>query len=608
MTNPTSPSSDDAVAVHGERDTSSVIAAGRGHRPSLPLLLLAAALLLVAWGTSGVGPWPEATTGSLGDAIRAEIRRAEAASRARSGSGGGRRRLAGASIDDHVDELMSILDSDEYVAAATAEEYNPHVFAAPERPTALRYSIIDALTELGRRGTHRCGLLVYDPRADSFVGLLRDDGPLDKRAFAAAVGLAQILRAEFPDRFAPGSDEFAVPFASLEYPEAGPGDLPLAGAAPVLNFGTVHLDPGAYPNLVGMPTPGAHLGCFVRYSLVGDVCDYFARTPAPADDAAATGWEGMTPTVFWRGGETGYLDGRIIRPRLVRPAGPGRPGSDMEDEVRVGAGRETTARGAKAAATIALRGHYDVLLPRWKGTVLTAEAELVESEPVPFDVRFADKDGGPAGPYADLDIGNGTYAGPGEMARYRYHIDLAGRSGTTWTGTWTRLGMPGLLFHHMTPMRDYIHQYMRPWVHYVPVRRDLSDLRDKYDAMEADPALAAKIARQATMLRGQYATPEGFGRLHRAAVVGPLRDAIRSYQPVDSFARGFSWTDIVNSPQVEVEFADPESGKSAALRPIVVCSGDVGHDRDYCNWYRLKDRGSIDLAAHLDDLARSRRR
>ena len=145
---------------------------------------------------------------------------------------------------------------------------------------------------------------------------------------------------------------------------------------------------------------------------------------------------------------------------------------------------------------------------------------------------------------------------------------------------------------------------MRPWVHYVPVRRDLTDLKDKYDAMEADPALAARIARQATMLRGQYATPEGFGRMHGTAVVGPLRDAIRSYQPVESFARGFTWLDIVTSRQVQVEFDDPESDLSAALRalrPIVVCSGVFGHDREYCNWSRLRERGSIDLTAHLVD-------
>ena len=210
---------------------------------------------------------------------------------------------------------------------------------------------------------------------------------------------------------------------------------------------------------------------------------------------------------------------------------------------------------------------------------------------------------GDGGAYADLDIGGGSRAGPDEAARYRYHIDLAGAGGTTWSGTWTRLGLPGLLFHHVTPMRDYVHGYMRPWVHYVPVWRDLTDLKDKYDAMEADPALAARIARQATMLRGQYATPEGFGRMHGTAVVGPLRDAIRSYQPVESFARGFTWLDIVTSRQVQVEFDDPESDLSAALRPIVVCSGVFGHDREYCNWSRLRERGSIDLTAHLVDLA-----
>jgi len=55
---------------------------------------------------------------------------------------------------------------------------------------------------------------------------------------------------------------------------------------------------------------------------------------------------------------------------------------------------------------------YTDVLPRWKGATLSAEAELSAADggpPSPFDVRFSDPDG----PYADLDIGNGTLLSSG---------------------------------------------------------------------------------------------------------------------------------------------------------------------------------------------------
>jgi hypothetical protein len=51
--------------------------------------------------------------------------------------------------------------------------------------------------------------------------------------------------------------------------------------------------------------------------------------------------------------------------------------------------------------------------------------------------------------------------------------------GTTWSGTVTKLSMPGVLFHHETPTRDWYHEEMEPWKHHIPVNWDLTDLRAK---------------------------------------------------------------------------------------------------------------------------------
>ena len=67
------------------------------------------------------------------------------------------------------------------------------------------------------------------------------------------------------------------------------------------------------------------------------------------------------------------------------------------------------------------------------------------------------------------------------LATYKYQIDIGGGGGTTWSGTLEKLAMPGVLFHHVTPTKDYFHDLLVPYVHYIPVKDDLSDLREKYE-------------------------------------------------------------------------------------------------------------------------------
>ena len=50
----------------------------------------------------------------------------------------------------------------------------------------------------------------------------------------------------------------------------------------------------------------------------------------------------------------------------------------------------------------------------------------------------------------------GEYVSMVEQAKFKYHIDLGGGGGTTWTVTIEKLAMPGLLFHHMTPTKGLV--------------------------------------------------------------------------------------------------------------------------------------------------------
>ena len=80
--------------------------------------------------------------------------------------------------------------------------------------------------------------------------------------------------------------------------------------------------------------------------------------------------------------------------------------------------------------------------------------------------------------------------------------------------------MPGLLLHHETRTKDYNHDMMEPWVHYVPVSSDLSDLREKYEWAESHPDKARHIAEGATALARAWGTKEAFRKISRSIMPG----------------------------------------------------------------------------------------
>ena len=132
-----------------------------------------------------------------------------------------------------------------------------------------------------------------------------------------------------------------------------------------------------------------------------------------------------------------------------------------------------------------------------------------------------------------------------DQAKYKYLIDLGGGGGTTWTGTHTKLAMPGLLFHHITPTKDFFHDRIKPYVHYVPVSPDLRDLKEKFDWAESNPEQAKKISEKATEFMRYLGTPEGYGQLVDEHFIEPLRKIIDSYQPISTSHPGKTWVDII---------------------------------------------------------------
>ena len=257
----------------------------------------------------------------------------------------------------------------------------------------------------------------------------------------------------------------------------------------------------------------------------------------------------LIPQVVWRGTDFGFLG--HIEPTLGRPD----PQRDIKDKIDPQV--TTDPKEKKAAATLALQQVYDKLYPRWKGVVLTAEAEVEvessaaqaeeeESDLLPWaNIKFSNTI---APEQARLDEVNTYISAKGErmnaaqLAKYKYHIDIGGGGGTTWTGTIAKLAMPGLLFHHVTPTTDYIHDYkMKPWIHYVPIKADLSDLREKYEWAESHPEVAKLIASQGSELVRYWTSSDGFKEMYQDIFVDQVRQVIEAYQPISTTNPDSNW-------------------------------------------------------------------
>jgi hypothetical protein len=116
-----------------------------------------------------------------------------------------------------------------------------------------------------------------------------------------------------------------------------------------------------------------------------------------------------------------------------------------------------------------------------------------------------------------------------EMARFKYHIDIGGNGGTTWQGTIDKLAMPGLLFHHDSGMKDHFHDELKPWVHYVPVAVDLTDLKIKYEWAERNPEKAEKIAKNGQEWVRNFISEKGMEEQVQKYFVEPMTEYIAKY-------------------------------------------------------------------------------
>ena len=380
------------------------------------------------------------------------------------------------------------------------------------------------------------------------------------RTISVAPDIASFLREYHPLRFSEGQPPFQILIHTDDSPGVSclmsrdcPPEL---FAAPVLNLGTEIRDKTIMPNLVDLPMVPLldcmgvrHYGdadcpLFQNLTVAGEAIEARCEANPPCSNynpmhfRPDLAWDDLEDRLIWRGSNLRMADeipggmplSSSNRAVLDRDSGVGgrertggghrvatpAEGGGQSDSEHPGhtetqgdahvRGGERSAREDLAAEQAAEVGDVETLRRRLSGDFdFGLAGRPAGASSLDLDALFTRKDVEAPGSYELYDalqnhgivITAPERLDADELSKFRYHIDLGGAGGTTWSGLFAKLAMPGLLFHHQTVMSDFfVGDELVPWSHFVPVKQDLSDLPEKLEWARAHPVEAQQIARQ----------------------------------------------------------------------------------------------------------------
>lgn len=93
---------------------------------------------------------------------------------------------------------------------------------------------------------------------------------------------------------------------------------------------------------------------------------------------------------------------------------------------------------------------------------------------------------------------------PDQVRTWKYLIDIEGCGWSARLKTFLFSGRPTLVVDR--PWKEWFFPNLEPWVHFVPVRRDLTDLTEAVQRLNSDPALARSIAENAARFAQEFLT------------------------------------------------------------------------------------------------------
>ena len=300
--------------------------------------------------------------------------------------------------------------------------------------------------------------------------------------------------------------------------------------------------------------------------IYGDHINYFPNYNTTKSQKDQIGWNDLINQVIWRGYDIPYLPLFNEEMRI--------PNYEMDIQPKV----KEYSRGVGGIIR-ALNDVYEILRPRWKAVVITAQAEF-EANVKNDNPKRKQK----VKPWADMKfinssnnnvvIGGANNVDPQwnelgistvgdnmsmlDMAKYKYHIDLGGAGGSAVSETIQKLALPGVLFHFESPATDWYSEHLIPWVHYIPVKEDLSDLKERYDWAEKHVKKTREIAKRSTQFARALYRPEGLDELYRRHFLKPLEHVIDAFQPYD---------------EIPEELLGKGDGSNLVLKEIMRCTG-----------------------------------
>jgi hypothetical protein len=83
------------------------------------------------------------------------------------------------------------------------------------------------------------------------------------------------------------------------------------------------------------------------------------------------------------------------------------------------------------------------------------------------------------------------------VIEYKYNIDVDGNSGS-WIGLYNKMLAGGVVLKIESPVgfRQWYYNRLEPWINYVPVKTDLSDLIEIMEFLQKNDLLAMEIAKR----------------------------------------------------------------------------------------------------------------
>ena len=371
------------------------------------------------------------------------------------------------------------------------------------------------------------------------------------RGIATARLIEQTITRYYPSRITPKSKPFSVNFLVDDCPHTKCSNKMFRRSChvnawePIFAFGSSPKDPTIFPTMHSATlltlkdcfNPSQTLGntsfvvtedmeptCrFLQYPKTVDNmpnCDATAKGSATSGACRYYGlfnldampnkeeyeWDNLITKGIWRGSDYPYLTGSwshskhdgaqfVARIAASHRRGPDHVNATMEAMLKSG------AMGPRMRAVVMSRLHPETLDAKffnWGQHHRGGPRELV-------DVKHIELDG---------------------FAKYKYQLDLGGGGGTTWSGVLPKLSMPGVLFHHETPMKDSYFDLLKPYVHYLPLDENLKNYDTLVTWVESHPEEAKKIAETSSEWIREFRKPANLLRHNYEVLVKPLAKAL----------------------------------------------------------------------------------